>query len=444
MAGPTDGRGRKVPGERGPCFLGSGSPARPKGGAIMRHRRPHPGGPVTNTDRSFIPLALPDIGAAEEAEVLAVLRGGRLALGPKATEFERQVAAFSGFPFGISASSGTTALHLAVRGLGIGPDDCVVTTSFSFIASSNCLRYEGAEPVFVDIDRDTLCISPDLVGAYLDSCKDDGDDLRDPRTGRRVAAILTVDVFGHPADMPALLDIAKAWNLPVIADSCEALGSAYRRTDGSWVHAGTGAAAATFAFYPNKQITTAEGGMVVVADPDLEERIRSLRNQGRRLGDSWLHHSRLGFNYRLDELSAALGVAQMRRVDEILGNRRRVAGWYAEALAGIDGIELTRVAEWARPAWFVQAVRVAEGIDRDRLIEVLARLGVEAKAYFEPAIHRQPPYAGDDGLLAGPLPETEAASAGTLIVPFWTAMTEDQVARVTGTLRTALAEVAAR
>jgi perosamine synthetase len=396
---------------------------------------------VTNSDHANIPLALPDIGPEEEAEVLAVLRSGRLALGPKADEFERQVASFSGFPFGISANSGTTALHLAVRGLGIGPDDCVVTTSFSFIASSNCLRYEGAEPVFVDIDPDTLCLSPEHLKAYLDSCKDDGVDLRDPRTGRRVAGVLPVDVFGHPSDLPAILGLARAWHLPVISDSCEALGSRYRRPDGTWVHAGTGADVATFAFYPNKQITTAEGGMAVVADPDLEERIRSLRNQGRRLGDSWLFHSRLGFNYRLDELSAALGVAQMRRVDEILAKRAAVNAWYAEALPEVEGVELPRVADWARPAWFVQAVRVAEGIDRDRLVAALGRMGIEAKAYFEPAIHRQPPYAGDDSLLAMPLQETEAASARTLIVPFWAGMTSGHVARVAEALPRAIAEV---
>jgi len=395
---------------------------------------------VTNFDRANIPLALPDVGPDEEAEVLAVLRSGRLALGPKADEFERRVAAFSGFPFGISANSGTTALHLAVRGLGIGPDDCVITTSFSFVASSNCLRYEGAEPVFVDIDPDTLCLSPAHLEAYLDSCKDDGDDLRDPRTGRRVAGVLPVDVFGHPADLPAMLEVARAWHLPVISDSCEALGSRYRRGD-DWVHAGTGADVATFAFYPNKQITTAEGGMAVVADPDLEERIRSLRNQGRRPGDSWLFHSRLGFNYRLDELSAALGVAQMRRVDEILAKRAAVHGWYADALGGIEGVELPRAADWARPAWFVLAVRVDVGIDRDRLVAVLGRMGIEAKAYFEPPIHRQPPYAGDDSLLAMPLPETEAASARTLIVPFWANMTEAQVARVAESLPLAIAEV---
>jgi perosamine synthetase len=396
---------------------------------------------VTNSDQSQIPLALPDIGPDEEAEVLGVLRSGRLALGPKADEFERQVAAFTGFPWGISVSSGTVGLHLAVRALGIGPEDCVVTSSFSFIASSNCLRYEGAEPVFVDIDRDTLCMSPELLRAYLDSCKDDGEHLRDPRTGRRVAGVLPVDVFGHPSDLPAILELARAWTLPVISDSCEALGSRYRRPDGTWVHAGTGADAAVFAFYPNKQITTAEGGMVVVADPSLEERARSLRNQGRRLGDSWLHHSRLGFNYRLDELSAALGVAQMRRVDEILAKRTRVAGWYAEALTSVEGVELPRVADWAQPAWFVRALRVDDDIDRDRLLAVLGRMGVESKAYFEPAIHRQPPYAGDDTLLAGPLPETEAASARTLIVPFWANMTESHVAEVAKRLTAAIREV---
>jgi perosamine synthetase len=395
---------------------------------------------VTNSHQ-LIPLALPDVGADEEAEVLAVLRSGRLALGPKALEFERQVAAFSGFPSGISVSSGTAGLHLAVRALGIGPDDCVVTTSFSFIASANCLRYEGAEPVFVDIDPDTLCLSPELLRRYLDGCKDDGEQLRDPRTGRRVAGVLPVDVFGHPADLPAILEIARAWRLPVISDSCEALGSRYGRPDGTWAHAGTGADVAVFAFYPNKQITTAEGGMVVVADPDLEERIRSLRNQGRRLGDTWLHHSRLGFNYRLDELSAALGVAQMRRIDDILARRARVAARYDEALAGMDGIELSRTAQWARPAWFVQALRVAEDVERDRLVEVLGRSGIEARAYFEPPIHRQPPYAGDESLIGTPLPETETASARTLIVPFWAAMTEDHVALVADALRRGIEEV---
>ncbi|HEX9377277.1 MAG TPA: DegT/DnrJ/EryC1/StrS family aminotransferase [Actinomycetota bacterium] len=395
---------------------------------------------MAHRDEPNIPLALPDIGPDEEAEVIGVLRSGRLALGPKALEFERQVSAFSGFPWAVSVSSGTAGLHLAVRALGIGPEDCVVTTSFSFIASSNCLRYEGAEPVFVDIDPGTLCLSPDLLRAYLDGCKDDGEVLRDPRSGRRVAGVLPVDVFGHPADLPAILEIARAWRLPVISDTCEALGSRYRRADGTWVHAGAGAEVAVVAFYPNKQITTGEGGMVLGADPDLEERIRSLRNQGRRMGDSWLHHSRLGFNYRLDEMSAALGVAQMRRVKDILARRARVAGWYAEALAGREGVTTRSAADWAEPAWFVEALRVDEDLERDRLVEHLTAMGVEAKAYFEPPIHRQPPYAGREDLLATPLPVTEESSARTLIVPFWAAMTEAQVERVSTVLAEGVAE----
>ena len=401
---------------------------------------PGSGGPVARPDEPQIPLALPDVGPDEEAEVLAVLRSGRLALGPRALEFERLVAQYAGFPWAVSTSSGTAALHLAVRALGIGPDDCVVTTAFSFVASANCLRYEGAEPVFVDVDPDTLCLSPERLREYLDRCKDDGEVLRDPRTHRRVAGVLPVDVFGHPADLPAILEIARAWTLPVIADSCEALGSRFRGPGGGWVHAGTGADVAALAFYPNKQITTGEGGMALGSSPDLEERIRSMRNQGRRPGDAWLYHSRMGFNYRLDELSAALGVAQMRRVERILERRRRVTGWYAEALSGADGVETPVAAHWAEPAWFVQALRAAPGIDRNRVVEGLLARGVESKAYFEPPIHRQPPYAGRDDLVAAPLPVTEDAAARTLIVPLYGGMTESQVERVARAVGDAVAE----
>ena len=390
---------------------------------------------------SAIPLARPDIGPEEEEEVVSVLRGGRLALGPKTLAFERSFAAYTGSPWAAAVSSGTAGLHLAVRALGIGPDDCVVTTSFSFIASSNCLRYEGAEPVFVDIDPDTLCLSPEDLRAYLDGCKEDGEGvLRDPVTGRRVTAVLPVDVFGHPADWPAIAEIARSWGLRLIADSCEALGSRHRRNDGAWTHTGSLADVAAFAFYPNKQITTGEGGMVVGRDPDLEERVRSMRNHGRRTGDPWLHHTRLGFNYRMDELSAALGVAQMRRIDELLERRSRVHGWYEDALAGVDGIRTGRSAPWAEPAWFVEFLRVDPGVDRDRLVEHLNRSGVEAKAYFDPAIHQQPPYAGPDGTVRRALPVTEEASARTLIVPFFSTMSSQQVDRVAGALATGLAE----
>lgn len=391
---------------------------------------------VTPTDVDIrIPLATPDIGPAEEAEVLAVLRSGRLALGPKTPEFEELLAARTGSPWAAAVSSGTAGLHLAVRALGIGPGDCVVTASFSFIASSNCLRYEGAEPVFLDIDPATLCLSPEALRTYLESCRREDGDLRDPGTGRRVAAVLPVDVFGHPADWPAILEVAGAWDLPVIADSCEALGSRYRRADGRWAHTGSEADLAVFAFYPNKQITTGEGGMVVGSDAGLEEAVRSLRNHGRRTGDPWLHHTRLGFNYRIDELSAALGVAQMRRIDELLQGRARVAGWFDQALAELPDLSGPSAAEWADPAWFVYFVRVAQGLDRDALVEHLLRSGIESKAYFEPPIHLQPPYADRPDLLPVPLPETEEASRRVLILPFSSRMSAEQVEQVAAALK---------
>ena len=370
--------------------------------------------------------------------MVEVLRSGRLALGPKGQEFERLVAAFTGSAWAVAVSSGTAGLHLAVRSLGIGPEDCVVTSSFSFIASANCLRYEEAEPVFVDVDPETLCLSPDAVRAYLVSCKEDGERLRDPRTGRRVAGVLPVDVFGQPANLPEIGRVAAAWNLPILSDSCEAFGSRYRRSDGSTTHAGRDAAMAILAFYPNKQITTGEGGMVVGDDPDLEERVRSLRNQGRRTGDAWLHHSRLGFNYRMDELSAALGVAQMRRIGEILRRRAEVAAWYEEDLAGMEELRGPRAAPGTEPAWFVMFLRVATGISRDRLVEYLVRDGIESKAYFDPPIHRQPPYSGREDLVADPLEATEVAAARTLIVPFHARLEREDVSRVVRTVKDGL------
>ncbi len=386
-----------------------------------------------------IPLALPDIGLAEEAEVLEVLRSGRLALGPKTLEFERLLAAFTGSPWAAAVSSGTAGLHLALRALGVGGEDCVVTTSFTFVASANVVTYEGAEPVLLDIEPDTFTLSLDALRTYLESCKE-GDDgrLRDPVTYRRVAAVEPVDIFGHPVHLERLREITAPWGIPVVADACEALGSRWRRDDGTWAQAGVGADAAVFAFYANKQITTGEGGMVVGADPDLDERIRSLRNQGRRPGDPWLHHTRIGFNYRMSELQAAVGVAQVRRIGDLLGRRAALAARYAEALEDVEELTAPRAAEWADPAWFVMALRCAPGVGRDRLIEHLHRDGVEAKAYFEPPVHRQPPYAGRDDLVPAPLTVTEEAAAAMLIVPFFAAMPLELVDRVVASLKAGL------
>ena len=394
-------------------------------------------------DAAPIPLAPPDLGPLEEAEVLEVLRSGRLALGPKGADFERRLAAFTGQDWGVALSSGTAGLHLAYRALGVGADDCIVTSSLTFISAANAARYEGAEPVFLDIDPSSLCLSPGAVRAYLESCKEDEAGLRDPRTGRRVAAIVPTDLFGMPADIEAIAALARPFEIPVVSDSCEALGSRVRRGDGSWAHGGDGADAIVFGFYPNKQITTGEGGAVVGRDPDLEERIVSLRNQGRRAGDPWLRHTRVGFNYRMDELSAALGVAQMRRIDEILARRADIASRYDAALAGLtDVVTRPEITEDRAPAWFVYHLLVAPGIDRDRLVQRLNAAGVESKSYFDVPVHRQPPYAGRDDLVPAPLEHTDAAAAGVMILPFSAALTDEQIDRAAAVMIAATEEVA--
>ena len=391
-----------------------------------------------------IPLAPPDLGPLEEAEVLEVLRSGRLALGPKAAEFERRLATFTGQDWGVALSSGTAGLHLSYRALGVGPDDCVVTASFTFISAANAARYQGAEPVFLDIDAESLCLSVEAVKTYLESCKETDGELRDPVTDRRVAAIVPTDVFGMPADVEGLVALAKPFGIPVVSDSCEALGSRrQRKAGGSWAHAGDGADAIVFGFYPNKQITTGEGGAVVGHDPDLEERLISMRNQGRRAGDAWLRHTRLGFNYRLDELSAALGVAQMRRIEEILARRAEIARRYDDALAPIAEVAaLPAAPEGTDPALFVYFLRTAPGVDRDRLVQRINALGVESKSYFDIPVHEQPPYAGRADLVPAPLEVTEAVASSIVIVPFSAALTDEQIDRAAQAVRTAIEEVA--
>jgi len=385
-----------------------------------------------------IPLARPDISALEEAEVLEVLRSGQLSLGPKLPEFERLLSSYVAAPWGAGVSSGTAGLHLVTRSLGIGEGDCVPMSSFSFISAANAARYEGAEPVFLDIDEDTLNLSPAAVGEYLSGCERRDGALHDPRTGRRVAAIMSTDIFGHPADLPALSALAAAHDIPLISDSCEALGSRYRCADGDWVHAGHDAAAAIFAFYPNKQIATGEGGMVTGADAHLHEQMTSLRNQGRAPQDPWLRHTELGYNYRMDELSAALGVAQMTRIDEILGKRAQVADWYAERLHDVEGVTPPTAATWAAPAWFVEFLRVDDALDRDKLVAHLSANGVSSKAYFDIPVHRQPPYADQSPLTPMPLVQTDRAASQIMIVPMFATMTQSQVDQACAVLAAAV------
>ncbi len=315
-----------------------------------------------------VPLSRPDITELEIAAVTEVLRGSQLSLGPRLEEFEARVAAVAGVPHGIAVSSGTAGLHLVVMALGIGAGDEVIVPSFTFIAAANAIRYEGATPVFVDIDAATLNLDPACVERAIT-----------PRT----RAIMAVHTFGVPAPMEALEAIARRHSLSLIEDACEAIGAAHQGRP-----AGSFGDAAVFAFYPNKQITTGEGGMVVTRNPHLAREIRALRNQGRYPSDAWHQHSILGFNYRLSEINCALGCAQMQRLDEILASRAGVAATYERHLRSLADVELLpRAGAGDRISWFVYVVRLGAGPDaalRDRVAASLVARGVGCGRYFAP------------------------------------------------------------
>jgi perosamine synthetase len=369
-----------------------------------------------------VPMSKPEITDAERAAVAEVLAQPILSLGPRLERFEAKLAAYVGAPHAAGVSSGTAGLHLALLAAGVGPGDLVLTTPFSFVASANCILYTGARPVFVDVEPEALTIDVDRLERAVRVLTRAG-------RRRRLKAILPVHVFGQPADMEPISALAERHGLAVVEDACEAIGSAYRARD-----VGTLGDAAVFAFYPNKQMTTGEGGAIVTRHAEWDALFRSLRNQGRDVFDGWLTHSRLGYNYRLDELSAALGAVQLDRLDDMLARRARVAGWYAERLARIDGVAAPAIAPWTtRTSWFVYVVRVD---DRDRVIDALAARGVPARAYFPP-IHLQPFYRAAFGFRAGDFPVAEAAGGRCLALPFFSTMREDEVDLVCG----ALAEV---
>lgn len=335
-----------------------------------------------------------------------MLRTPTLSLGPQQTAFEREMADYIGVAEGVAVNSGTSGLHICMAALDIGPGDEVITSPFSFVASANCALYQGATPVFADIDPQTLCIDLTKIEAKIT-----------PRT----KAILPVDVFGQPSAIDQIVALAESRNIPVIMDSCEAIGA-----ERNGVRIGRQGKAAVFAFYPNKQMTTGEGGMVVTDDPDFARVLRSFRNQGRDDAGTWMNHVRLGYNYRLDEMSSALGRSQLKRLDAILERRAQVAAWYAERLAGVDGVSLPHVApETTRMSWFVYVIRVAQGIDRPKVMAQLAERGVPARPYFVP-IHLQPLYT-QLGYRSGDFPVTESISLSTLAIPFFTEMMESQV-----------------
>ncbi len=369
--------------------------------------------------RPMVALARPDIGELEIALVNRVLRSDFLSMGEMTREFERALAAYVGAPHAVAVSSGTAGLHCLACCFGLGPEDEVITTSFSFVASSNVALYERARPVFVDIEPEQFCLDPDLVQAAIT-----------PRT----RAILAVDVFGHPCRLDRLKAIADEHGIPLIDDACEALGA---ERNGVKLGAPGQASAAVFAFFPNKQITTGEGGMVVTDDDRIAAMCRSLRNQGRGEGDHWLLHERLGFNYRMDELSAALGVGQLRRIEDLLQGRDQVADLYRQRLSGVTGVTVYPVAPGVRMSWFVYVVRLDAAIDRDRVARRLARCDIPTRPYFQP-IHLQPFYRERFGYRGGELPVTEAAGRSCLALPFHTRLTAGEVDRVAAALEEAI------
>jgi perosamine synthetase len=367
-----------------------------------------------------IQLARPEIGPREEELVLEVLRSGRLSLGPMGERFERELAVWLGVEDAVMVSSGTTALHLGVRALSWGEGDEVLTSPFSFVASANCLLYEGARPVFCDVDPVTLNLDRDAAAAAV---------------GERTAGILPIHIFGFPAAMPELEALAARHDLGILEDACEAIGA----SDYEGRRVGTRGNLATFAFYANKQMTTGEGGMIVPSSPEIAARLRSERNQGRAADMGWLEHEGLGFNYRLSDLAAALGVAQVEKLDSLLERRAAVAALYEERLAGLEEVEVPIAARGQeRRSWFVYVVRLGDGIDRDAVIATLARNGIASKAYL-PCIHLFPQLR-ELGYREGQFPVAEAAAAHSLALPFFPAMSEAQVDRVCQELAAALGQ----
>jgi perosamine synthetase len=366
-----------------------------------------------------IPLSSPWLDEREEQLVLEVLRSGRLSLGPTIDRFEEAFAEAVGAPYAAAVSNGTAGLHLLSIAAGVGPGDEVITSPYSFVASANCAIYEGATPVFADIDRRTLNLDPAAVEAAIT---------------QRTRAVIAVDIYGYPCELDELRGLCERKGIALIDDACEALGARYR---GDTV--GSRGVSAVFAFYPNKQLTTGEGGMVTTHSEDEWRLVRSLRNQGRADSGGWLEHARLGFNYRIDDVRAAIGLGQLEKLEEILDARAQVAGRYTELLASIDGLELPCPddAEHER-SWFVYVVALPSGADREAVIEALDRRGVQSARYL-PCIHLQPYLRERYGFAEGLCAVAEEMSSRTLALPFHARLEEEDQAYVAAALRDSLA-----
>jgi perosamine synthetase len=365
-----------------------------------------------------IPLSSPDITYKEIEIINQVLSTPTLSIGPKVKEFEEKLANFIGTKYAIAVNSGTSGLHLCVRSLDIKDGDEVITTPFSFIASSNCVLFERAKPVFVDIGENTLCIDPEKIEKAIT---------------KKTKAILPVHIFGYPSEMDKIMEIAKRYNLAIIEDACEAFGSEY---NGRKV--GTFGNCAVFSFYPNKPITTGEGGAIVTNDEKIAKLCQSLRNQGREENGSWLCHKHLGYNYRMSELNASLGVIQMERIEEILNKRQRVAELYNQRLSEIKGVKIPYTGPNVKISWFVYVIRIDpekfSGEDRDVIIRKLENRGINCRNYFPP-IHLEPFYTEMFGYKRGDFPVTERVSNSTISLPFHNNLTEGEIEYICDSLK---------
>lgn len=367
--------------------------------------------------KEVVPMSSSELDDADIQGVLGVLRSGRLALGPRAEEFERLIADYVGTKHAVAVNSGTAALHLIVKSIGLGPGDEILVPSFTFAASVNAFLYEGCTPIFVDIDPETKNLDPK--------------DLERKITPRS-RAVMVVDVFGHPVEWDAILEIARRHDLRVIDDACEALGAEYKG-----IKVGRFGDAASFSFYPNKQMTLGEGGVIVTDNDQIARLARSLRNQGRGEMGSWLDHERLGYNYRLPELSAALGISQLRRLETFLAKRERVARMYTERLQGLEWVGPPVVRPHVRMSWCLYDVLLAEGLDRDPVMRAMAEQGIPTRGYFSP-VHLQPYIREKWGNKAGDLPVTESVASRSLALPFFNNLSEDQVELVVSKLAAAV------
>ena len=370
-----------------------------------------------------VPLSAPDIQPEDIELVTRVLRSNRLSIGPFVKELERDFADYIGAKYAVAVTNGTSGLHLCMRAAGLAEGDEVITTPFSFIASANCILYERATPVFVDIDEASLNLDPALVARAVSS---------------RTRAMVPAHIFGQPCAMDELQTVCNDRNFALIEDACEAVGAEYKGRK-----VGTFGKAAVFSFYPNKAMTLGEGAVVTTNDPHWAELMQSLRNQGRSDGGTGYSSDRLGYNYRLDEMSAALGVAQLKRLDRLLAQRQAVATRYGELLRRLPGVTIKgAVSSTTRMSWFVFVIHLDPHIDRDRVIEQLEARGIPSRVYFTP-IHLEPYYRQRFGFRPGDFPVAERVAASILALPFHTNLTDAEMDEVVAALQSAIVRAAA-